>query len=495
LIRQFSPAPTQRSFGFAVADLGDVDHDGVHDFAVGAPDSSTNGSQSGVVRVFSGASSSVLEDHVGVPGARLGASVRGGGDISGDGRPELVAGAPNEAAVGAQSGAVYAFHGSTLAPPDSDGDGTPDYLDGCPLDPEKTAPGACGCGTPDTDGDGDGTPDCTDGCPNDSLKVAPGACGCNIAEADADGDGTLDCDDGCPNDPGKTAPGSCGCGTPDQDRDGDGTPDCNDACPDDPAKTTPGNCGCDAADADSDNDGVLDCNDGCPFDASKIAPGRCGCGVVESDSDGDGFPNCVDGCPNDASKASPGSCGCGISDADSDNDGIPDCQDGCPQDPLKQVPGECGCGRADADGDGDGVPDCNQGQHDPLEADVQVISYSARGVQKLTLRAGKVNAGRQFVMMGSVHGTHPGFTMNKVKVPLAFDAYTANNLLPRYRSPIVPVTGVLDKQGEAHVEIRGKLLHGRGHWVGKTIHHAFVVLDKKGNVIFASNAVSVKIVR
>jgi hypothetical protein len=162
---------------------------------------------------------------------------------------------------------------------------------------------------------------------------------------------------------------------------------------------------------------------------------------------------------------------------------------------LKQVPGACGCGRADADADGDGVPDCNQGQHDPLEADVHVMSHSARGVQRLTLRAGKIHAGRRFVVMGSLHGTEPGFTMDKVKIPLAFDAYTAINLLPRYPSAIVPVTGVLDKEGEARIEIRAKLLHGRGFWVGRTIHHAFVVLDKKSNVIFASNAVRVKIVR
>ncbi|MCP4710750.1 MAG: hypothetical protein GY869_19160, partial [Planctomycetes bacterium] len=46
----------------------------------------------------------------------------------------------------------------TIVDIDSDGDGTPDNQDGCPSDPEKTEPGTCGCGTPETDSNGDGTP-------------------------------------------------------------------------------------------------------------------------------------------------------------------------------------------------------------------------------------------------------------------------------------------------------------------------------------------------
>jgi hypothetical protein len=83
----------------------------------------------------------------------------------------------------------------------------------------------------DTDSDGDGTPNCNDGCPNDPNKTAPGACGCGVAETDSDGDGTPNCNDGCPNDPNKTAPGACGCGSADTDANGNGTADCNDTPP------------------------------------------------------------------------------------------------------------------------------------------------------------------------------------------------------------------------------------------------------------------------
>lgn len=89
---------------------------------------------------------------------------------------------------------------------DADGDGVPNCIDGCPNDPAKIAPGACGCGTADTDSDGDGVPDCLDGCPMDPDKIAPGICGCGVVDdlTDNDGDGVIGCldpDDTDPNTP------------------------------------------------------------------------------------------------------------------------------------------------------------------------------------------------------------------------------------------------------------------------------------------------------
>ncbi len=64
-------------------------------------------------------------------------------------------------------------------PRDTDGDKTPDDGETCLLDPNKTEPGICGCGTPDTDSDGDLVPDCLDRCPADAAKSFPGNCGCS----------------------------------------------------------------------------------------------------------------------------------------------------------------------------------------------------------------------------------------------------------------------------------------------------------------------------
>ncbi|MFH1723766.1 MAG: PKD domain-containing protein [Elusimicrobiota bacterium] len=241
---------------------------------------------------------------------------------------------------------------------DSDGDGTADCIDDCPADLGKTEPGICGCGAADTDSDGDGAADCIDDCPADPVKTEPGSCGCGVSDSDSDDDGTADCVDDCPYDAAKTEPGICGCGVADTDSDGDGAADCIDDCSADPGKTEPGACGCGVPDTDSDGDGTPDCADDCPADPGKTEPGICGCGTADTDSDGDGTSDCHDGCPDDADKTEPSICGCGVADTDSDGDGTSDCHDGCPDDGDKTEPGICGCGVADTDSDGDGTPDC-----------------------------------------------------------------------------------------------------------------------------------------
>lgn len=90
--------------------------------------------------------------------------------------------------------------------PDTNGDGIADEVtDNCPDDPDKTEPGLCGCGVPDTDSDGDGVLDCVDNCPaiaNAGQADTDGdgigdACE-EVEEADADDDGVADDVDNCP---------------------------------------------------------------------------------------------------------------------------------------------------------------------------------------------------------------------------------------------------------------------------------------------------------
>lgn len=239
--------------------------------------------------------------------------------------------------------AAFAFDYDNNPIPDSDSDGVPNCLDGCPSDANKTEPGECGCGVPDTHCDNDGVADCRDGCPCDRNKIEPGQCGCGNPDNHCDNDGVADCLDGCPCDRNKTEPGQCGCGNPDNHCDNDGVADCLDGCPCDRHKTDPGQCGCGNPDNHCDDDGVADCLDACPCDRNKTEPGQCGCGTPDDHCDNDGTADCLDGCPCDRNKTEPGTCGCGAPDTDSDNDGIADCVDLCPGTELGVPVNEDGC--------------------------------------------------------------------------------------------------------------------------------------------------------
>jgi hypothetical protein len=105
-------------FGAAVAGVGDLDRDGVPDVAVGAPVAGTGSSAlHGYVQVFSGASGTVLHTFTGQDGDRLGYAVAPAGDLDGDGVPDVLVGAPQRdqqrSPVG--NGFVVVYSGATGA--------------------------------------------------------------------------------------------------------------------------------------------------------------------------------------------------------------------------------------------------------------------------------------------------------------------------------------------------------------------------------------------
>jgi hypothetical protein len=138
-------------FGALVAGVGDVDGDGVPDFLVTAGSDETTGFL-GVSYLFSGASGTLLFTVTPPPGfSGYGSSVVGLGDVDGDGVPDFAAGAVADSnAGGTISGRVTVFSGATFAPiysiigphegatigsslarvEDVDGDGVPDLLIG-----------------------------------------------------------------------------------------------------------------------------------------------------------------------------------------------------------------------------------------------------------------------------------------------------------------------------------------------------------------------------
>ncbi len=231
-----SAAPTSMgAYGGAVAGIPDVNGDGRGDFAVGAVREPGSGgaARAGRVYIYSGATQAVLRTLTSpnpeVDGG-FGSSVSGIPDVNGDGRGDIVVGAPNEdpGASPADCGRAYIFSGATGALlrtlqsagqeagghfgwsvaglADVNGDGRGDVAVGAPDDDPGASPDSCGrvymysgatgmylralaspmpewggrfgwavASVPDANGDGRG--DVVVGAPNEDPGAAPADCG------------------------------------------------------------------------------------------------------------------------------------------------------------------------------------------------------------------------------------------------------------------------------------------------------------------------------
>jgi len=106
-------------FGRPVCGAGDVNGDGFDDFMVGASGDDNNGLESGSVRVFSGVDGSVLYTFDGDPSSdpfgfsdNFGGSLSGAGDVNGDGLADLIVGASGDDNNGTNTGSVRVFSGA-----------------------------------------------------------------------------------------------------------------------------------------------------------------------------------------------------------------------------------------------------------------------------------------------------------------------------------------------------------------------------------------------
>ena len=145
---------------------------------------------------------------------------------------------------------------------DTDGDGVPDNIDGCPE--EKGSKELKGC----PDDDGDKVPNNLDQCKEPGDPKCSG-CPCRIVpcpSGDKDLDGVCDDKDNCPNDFGQIQFGGC---PPDSDR--DGIWDKFDKCPFEKGLKKFQGC------PDTDGDNVPDYQDKCPREFGEINCNGCKC--------------------------------------------------------------------------------------------------------------------------------------------------------------------------------------------------------------------------
>jgi hypothetical protein len=178
LLKEIQGATVGDDFGVSAAAIGDIDHDGKCDFAVGAYDwrKALDGIHTAYVRVYSGGTWTLLHDlHAPQGSERYGHRVSGLADVDQDGYPDFMIAEPSKhSTTHSARGKVHVHSGKTGALLYS--------VEGAPNDRDEFGDSLCSIG----DLNHDGCPDFLVGAPGDS-KLGESFRGCVFAYSGRDG--------------------------------------------------------------------------------------------------------------------------------------------------------------------------------------------------------------------------------------------------------------------------------------------------------------------
>ncbi|MHC4942524.1 MAG: FG-GAP repeat domain-containing protein [Planctomycetota bacterium] len=127
----------------------------------------------------------------------------------------------------------------------------------------------------------------------------------------------------------------------------------------------------------------------------------------------------------------------------------------------------------------------------PLSVNCNEISANAGGTRWFTLRAGKENAARNYLVLATLSGTQPGIKLpgELIVLPINWDGFTSQAFSRINSRNFIHFMGILDKSGEAIAELHIPPLPVEA--VGLHMHFAYTLNNPFD---FASNPVELGVV-